>query len=318
MGSVNWTFHKRAEQRRITFSTLLLHPLTSHSPSLLLFSIAHLPPTPPPLHHPLPSLLPLSFLPLPCRLRLLLSQLERGDLPSVSNLKKTISYAADVLSSQNWESGATQKRYSTELKLAHSLPQHAHTYTNKHAHMHTGEPICLPLPTNYWMATVMTVMLCMKMCHREFSLNGTHCSQTWEVSTAIYTLNGTRLSESHLRPPIYYLWLWMWGVSNNAGDSDTKWMIPLYCTVGFFSYSSSGEDKLQSVKEEQVRAWLESTFTRQESVYEHHPVFKLPTFKTVVQAVMIGQHIDKYVSFPTIFWELHPFPLIHIPFQLLK
>jgi len=69
-------------------------------------------------------------------LRLLLSQLERGDLPSVSNLKKTISYAADVLSSQNWESGATQKRYSTELKLAHSLPQHAHTYTNKHAHMY--------------------------------------------------------------------------------------------------------------------------------------------------------------------------------------
>jgi len=98
-------------------------------------------------------------------LRLLLSQLERGDLPSVSNLKKTISYAADVLSSQNWESGATQK-------------------------------------------------------------------------------------------------------------------------------SSSGEDRLQSVKEEQVRAWLESTFTRQESVYEHYPVFKLPTFKTVVQAVMIGQHID--------------------------
>jgi len=75
-------------------------------------------------------------------------------------------------------------------------------------------------------------------------------------------------------------------------------MMPLYCTVVFSSYSSSGEDKLQSVKEEQVRAWLESTFTRQESAYEHHPVFKLPTFKTVVQAVMIGQHIDKYVSFP--------------------
>ena len=43
-----------------------------------------------------------------------------------------------------------------------------------------------------------------------------------------------------------------------------------------------------------MRAWLATTFTKQESVYEQPPFSKPPTFKTVVRAVIIGQHIDRY------------------------
>lgn len=57
---------------------------------------------------------------------------------------------------------------------------------------------------------------------------------------------------------------------------------------------SSPVHKLQDVGEKEVRDWLATTFTKQESVYEQPPFSKPPTFKTVVQAVIIGQHIDKY------------------------
>lgn len=56
-------------------------------------------------------------------------------------------------------------------------------------------------------------------------------------------------------------------------------------------FVSSSVDKLQDVGEKEVRDWLATTFTKQESAYEQP---KPPAFKTVVQAVIIGQHIDKY------------------------
>ena len=66
------------------------------------------------------------------RLRLLLQQLDNGDMPSVGELQKTLSFAADVLSHQNGE----EKRSECILVI---VDQHTHTHsdTQIHAHTHT-------------------------------------------------------------------------------------------------------------------------------------------------------------------------------------
>ena len=150
-----------------------------------------------PISSSLPSSLPSSL----CRLRLLLRQLDKGTLPSISDLKKTISYAADVLTG-HLEGVPKHQRY---LRL--------------------------------WLSLSSCDLLCSCVC---------------------------------------------------------------------------SSDRLQDVGEKQVRAWLATTFTKQESVYEQPPFSKPPTFKTVVRAVIIGQHIDRY--------DIHtPVHLLkHIPCQFWK
>ena len=63
------------------------------------------------------------------------------------------------------------------------------------------------------------------------------------------------------------------------------------CTEHVFLTPSSGKEQLAAVKNEQVREWLASTFTRLDSVYSSRP--NKPTFKAVAQALVIGQYIDR-------------------------
>ena len=65
------------------------------------------------------------------------------------------------------------------------------------------------------------------------------------------------------------------------------------CSEHLLLTPSSGEPQLAAVKNEQVREWLASTFTRQDSVYSYHSPNKVPSFKTVAQALVIGQYIDR-------------------------
>ena len=117
--------------------------LVPSSPLSLPLPLSLLPLPPPPLPPPPPPP-PLVPPPLLCRLRLLLSQLERGDLPSVPDLKKIISYAADVLTSQSWDGGSTEKRC---LRYAVCLTLNSDMQSLTCTNIHTCTQAKVPLPT---------------------------------------------------------------------------------------------------------------------------------------------------------------------------
>ena len=73
--------------------------------------------------------------------------------------------------------------------------------------------------------------------------------------------------------------------------------IPLrYVIVLDYSiHTYSEEERLECVRDRQVREWLSVTFTRVDSVYENHPVSVTPIvrFKAAANTIIISHYLGK-------------------------
>jgi len=51
------------------------------------------------------------------------------------------------------------------------------------------------------------------------------------------------------------------------------------------------EENFDEIQDEEVRAWLSSTFTKKESTYAQQSCSQVPRFKTVAQLLVIGNYV---------------------------
>ena len=51
------------------------------------------------------------------------------------------------------------------------------------------------------------------------------------------------------------------------------------------------DENFDEVQDEEVRAWLATTFTKKESVYAREASSRVPRFKTVAQLLVIGNYV---------------------------
>ena len=98
-------------------------------------------------------------------------------------------------------------------------------------------------------------------------------------------------------PPIAELQKTMNLISEALSSQDTikQCVYSLSINALLQSLPCSEEERLECVRDRQVREWLSTTFTRSDSLYEGHEVARTPIvkFKAAANTIIISQYLGK-------------------------
>ena len=70
-------------------------------------------------------------------------------------------------------------------------------------------------------------------------------------------------------------------------------IIMTYKVTLFLCSARAMSDDLKVIKDHEVREWLETTFTKRESVYNRPPITGNKKFKRAATLVMYGKYLNK-------------------------